>query len=155
MQKVGELSRGGGGDGIKTEACSLIENSGSGRQPVKMSKYWSDVDMWRCTDYKTGCAVLDSEVCRPKTEGDQPRESCSSQCMRVQEKQKEFWWQHQRGSSEQYLIRWISNKAVLQMKLMCSFIDRSLSRQKLRFLTKSEKEMVVWQTERGAGTLEF
>ena len=51
--EVREISRGGGGDGIKTEACSLIENSGSGRQPVKMSKYWSDVDMWRCTDHQT------------------------------------------------------------------------------------------------------
>ena len=31
--------RGGGGDGIDTEACSLIENSGCDRQPVKMSEY--------------------------------------------------------------------------------------------------------------------
>ena len=27
-------------------------------QPVKMSEYWSDVNMWKCTDYKTGCTVL-------------------------------------------------------------------------------------------------
>ena len=26
--------------------------------PVKMSEYWSDVNMWKCTDYKTGCTVL-------------------------------------------------------------------------------------------------
>ena len=25
-----------------------------------MSEYWSNVNMWRCTDYKTGCTVLDS-----------------------------------------------------------------------------------------------
>ena len=74
MYKVREISRDGGGDGVETEACSLIENSGSDRQPVKMSEYWSEVNMWRCTDYKTGCTVLDSEVCRPRTGGDQPRE---------------------------------------------------------------------------------
>ena len=34
-------------------------NSGSDRQSVKML-YWSDVNTWRCTDYKTGCTVLDS-----------------------------------------------------------------------------------------------
>ena len=60
MQKVREISSGGGGDVVETEACSLIENSGSDGQPVKMSEYWSDVNMWRCTDYKTGCTVLDS-----------------------------------------------------------------------------------------------
>ena len=32
MQKVREISRGGGGDGVETEACSLIGNSGSGFQ---------------------------------------------------------------------------------------------------------------------------
>ena len=25
-----------------------------------MSEYWSDVNMWKCTDHKTGCTVLDS-----------------------------------------------------------------------------------------------
>ena len=25
-----------------------------------MSEYWSDVNMWKCTDYKTGSTVLDS-----------------------------------------------------------------------------------------------
>ena len=35
-------------------------NSGSDGQPVKMSEYWSDVNMWRCMDYKKGCTVLDS-----------------------------------------------------------------------------------------------
>ena len=25
-----------------------------------MSEYWSDVNMWKCTDYQTGCTVLDS-----------------------------------------------------------------------------------------------
>ena len=39
----------------------------------------------------------------------------------------------------------------MQMKLMSSFLERSLSRYKLRFLTESEKEMVAWQIERGAG----
>ena len=92
---VREISRGGGGDAVETEACSLIENSGSDGQPVKMSEYWSDVNMWTCADYKTGSTVLDSEVCRPKTEGDQPRENCNSQCVRVREKQQEFWWHHQ------------------------------------------------------------
>ena len=24
-----------------------------------MSEFWSDVNMWRHTDYKTGCTVLD------------------------------------------------------------------------------------------------
>ena len=60
IYKVREISRGGGGDGIKTEACSLLGNSGADRQPVKMSEYWSDVNMWKCTDYETGCTVLDS-----------------------------------------------------------------------------------------------
>ena len=41
-------------------ACTFVENSSSDRQPVKMSEYWSDVNMWRCTDYKTDCTVLDS-----------------------------------------------------------------------------------------------
>ena len=43
MQKVREISRGGGGDGDETEARSLIGNSVSDRQPVKMSEFWSDV----------------------------------------------------------------------------------------------------------------
>ena len=60
MKKVREISRGGGGDGVETKACSLIGNSGSDRQPVKMSEYWNDVNMWKSTDYKTGCTVLDS-----------------------------------------------------------------------------------------------
>ena len=60
MQKVREISRGGGGDGVETEAFSLTGNSGPDRQPVKMSEYGSDVNMWKCTDYKTGCTVLDS-----------------------------------------------------------------------------------------------
>ena len=38
----------------------LIGNSGFDRQPVKRSEYWSNVNMRRCTDYKTGCSVLDS-----------------------------------------------------------------------------------------------
>ena len=57
---VRERSRGGGGEGIDTEACSLIRHLGSDRQPLKMSDYWSDVNMCRCTDYKMGCTVLDS-----------------------------------------------------------------------------------------------
>ena len=80
------MSRVGGGDVVETETCSLIGTSRSERQPVKMSEYWSDVNMWRCTDYKTGCAVLDS---------DQPRESCNSQFMKIQEKQQEVCWHHQ------------------------------------------------------------
>ena len=70
---------GGEGDGVEAEACSLIGNSGPLRQPVKMSEYCSDMNMWRCMKYKTGCTVLDSEVCRPRIEGDQPRDSCNSQ----------------------------------------------------------------------------
>ena len=27
---------------------------------MKISDYWSDVNSWRCMDYKTGCTVLDS-----------------------------------------------------------------------------------------------
>ena len=46
--------------GLKQRQCSLIGNSGSDRQKVKMSEYWSDVNMWKFTDYKTGCTVLDS-----------------------------------------------------------------------------------------------
>ena len=60
MQKVREISRGGGRDGVKTEARSPIGNPGSDRQPVGMSEYRSDVNMWKRTDYKTGCTVLDS-----------------------------------------------------------------------------------------------
>ena len=51
---------GGEGDGVEAEACSLIGNSGPLRQPVKMSEYCSDMNMWRCMKYKTGCTVLDS-----------------------------------------------------------------------------------------------
>ena len=61
--KVREISRNGGGEGVETEACSLIGHSGSDRHPVKMSEYWTDVNMWKCTGNKTGCTVLDSEVC--------------------------------------------------------------------------------------------
>ena len=60
MQKVREISRAGGGDGVETYSCNLVENSSSDGQRVKMSEYWSDVDMWSCTDYKTSCTVLDS-----------------------------------------------------------------------------------------------
>ena len=31
-----------------------------------------------------------SEVCRPRTEADQPRESCNSKGLKVQKKQQEF-----------------------------------------------------------------
>ena len=41
-------------------AYNLMGNSGSDRQPVMMTEYWSDLNMWRCTDYNTGCTVLDS-----------------------------------------------------------------------------------------------
>ena len=40
MQKVREISRGGGDDGVEKEACNLTGNSGSDGQPVKMSEYW-------------------------------------------------------------------------------------------------------------------
>ena len=43
-----------------------------------------------------------SEVCPPRTEGDQSRKSCNSQCVRVREKHQEFWWHNQWGSGEQY-----------------------------------------------------
>ena len=45
---------------LKQRHAVLLGNSGSDRQPVKMSEYWSDVNMWKCTDYKTGSTVLDS-----------------------------------------------------------------------------------------------
>ena len=35
MWKVREISRGGGSAGAETEACSLVGNLGSDRQPVK------------------------------------------------------------------------------------------------------------------------
>ena len=60
MQKVREISSGGRDDDVETEACDLIENSGSDRELVKKPEYWSDVNMWRCMDYKTGSTVLDS-----------------------------------------------------------------------------------------------
>ena len=37
------------------QAYILIGNSSSDRQPVKKSECWRDVNMWKCTDYKTGC----------------------------------------------------------------------------------------------------
>ena len=40
MEKVREISRGGGGDGVETEAYNIIGNSSSDGQPVKMSEYW-------------------------------------------------------------------------------------------------------------------
>ena len=60
MQKVREISRDGGVDGVETEACNLIGNSGFDGQPVKKSENWNDVNMCRYTDYKTGCTVLDT-----------------------------------------------------------------------------------------------
>ena len=35
-------------------------NSSPDDQPVEKSECWCSVNMWRCTDYKTGCTVLDS-----------------------------------------------------------------------------------------------
>ena len=60
MQKVREISRGGGGDGVESKVCNLMGNSGSDEQPVKMSEYWSDMNMCMFTDHKMGCTVLDS-----------------------------------------------------------------------------------------------
>ena len=56
---VRKISRGGGGDGTKRQACHFIGNLSSDGQPVQMSEYWYDVNMWRCMDYKMGCSVLD------------------------------------------------------------------------------------------------
>ena len=58
--KVREIGRGGGGDGVETEAYNFIGNSSSDGQPVEMSEYWCGVNMWRCTDYKTDCTIFDS-----------------------------------------------------------------------------------------------
>ena len=44
-----------------------------------------------------------------------------------------------------------SRKAILQTKLMCSFIERYLSRQKPRFLAEYEKDTVVLQMDKGEG----
>ena len=41
MRTAREIRRGGRGDGVETVACSLTGNSGSDRQPVKMSEYWT------------------------------------------------------------------------------------------------------------------
>ena len=92
-----EISRDGGGGGVKTEACRLIGNSGSDRQPVKMSEYWSDVNMWKCTDYKTGYTVLESLKFPDQglRETSQEGVAMNSQCVRVREKQPEIWWHHQ------------------------------------------------------------
>ena len=49
MLKVREISRSGGGDCVETEACCLMANSGSDKQSWKMSEYWHDMNMWRCT----------------------------------------------------------------------------------------------------------
>ena len=51
---------GGGGDVIETEAYNLTGNSISDGQLVKMSEYWSDVNIWRRTDYKMGCTAFHS-----------------------------------------------------------------------------------------------
>ena len=88
----GQISRSGVGDGVETEACSLVGNSGSDRQPMKMSAYWSDVNMWRCTDYKTGCTVLDSLKCANQGLRETSQERIA---IRVHEKQQEFLWHHQ------------------------------------------------------------
>ena len=39
MLKVREISRAEEDDGVETEGCNPIGNSGSDRQPVKMSEY--------------------------------------------------------------------------------------------------------------------
>ena len=51
------MGGGGGGNGVKTEACNFIENSVSDGQTVETFECWCDVNMWRCTDYQTGCTL--------------------------------------------------------------------------------------------------
>ena len=60
MQKVRQLSRGGGSNDTETEECNFTGNSSSDGRPAEMFEYLSEVNMWRCTDYKTDCTVLDS-----------------------------------------------------------------------------------------------
>ena len=55
------MGGGGGGNGVKTEACNFIENSVSDGQTVETFECWCDVNMWRCTDYQTGCTILVSK----------------------------------------------------------------------------------------------
>ena len=53
---------------------------------MKVSEYRSDVNTWKCTDYKTGCTVLDSlKFADQGLRETSPRESCNSQCVRVRE----------------------------------------------------------------------
>ena len=81
MYKVREISRNGRGDGVETEACCLIGNSGSDRKPVKISDYWSYVNIWKCTDYKTGCTVSDSLKCADQGLREKPSVASNGQAV--------------------------------------------------------------------------
>ena len=86
MEKVTKISRSGGGDSVGIEACNLIGNSSFDGQLVEMSEHWSDVHMWRYTDYKTGCTVLNplKFADQGQRETSQERVVINSQCAKKQ-----------------------------------------------------------------------
>ena len=43
LQKVREVSRGDGSDGVETRVCGFVGDSSFDGQPVEMSVYWCDV----------------------------------------------------------------------------------------------------------------
>ena len=49
-------------------------NSSSDGQLVEMSEYWSGVNMWRCSDHKMGCTVLDSLKFGDQVQGETSQE---------------------------------------------------------------------------------
>ena len=148
MQKVRQISSGGRGDGVETEACSLIGNSGSDGQPVKTSEYLGDESKWRCTDYKTDCTVQDSEVCQELREN-QPRQSCNGQCVRVRKKQQES------GGIIGMIVADNTNTSDFQESSfadeMYVLFNREILVQVETKVPDSQKEMVAWQVERRAG----
>ena len=49
---------------VKTEAYNLWEIRALTGNQWRFLSIRCDVNMWRCTDYKMGCTVLDSGVCQ-------------------------------------------------------------------------------------------
>ena len=90
-----KLAGDGGGDNFETEACSLVGNSGSDGQSMKISEYRADVDMWSCTDYNTGRTGLDSVKFAHQVLRDTSQESCNNQYVKEHQKQPEFLWHQQ------------------------------------------------------------
>ena len=122
-----KISRGGGGDGLGTEAC----NYGKFRLwRATSGDVWAlaCVKMWRCMDFKMGCTVLNSLKFAYRG----LRETIQERVAIVNV------WKNKRNNKKFDCIinevvvnstdMQIFKKAFLQMKLMCFFIESSFFR---------------------------